>query len=292
MAELVQGTPLETESPSGHAGSNPAAGEQKTPAKAYLSHCTCFCYMDFFQAVVLGLIQGITEWLPISSQGQTIVAGMQLFGIGPSEAFRQAIFLHLGTAAAAAVYFRKEIRGIARPENRRLLLFILTALAGSMVTALPIYLLFRHAVQSGFMLMLLIGIALLFTGAIQLRKRAIKPREGIGSGFVTGLAQGVSVVPGISRSGITTTALLFQSFKPEQAFRLSFILSIPSVLLAEIAFGFFEGFVVSPEIIVAAAVAAVVGYASIGLLLRFAKRVNFALFCILFGLFYIGLAFF
>jgi undecaprenyl-diphosphatase len=139
--------------------------------------------------------------------------------------------------------------------------------------------------------MLLIGAGLLFTGAIQFKRKFGKPKEDTKNGFLVGLAQGFSAIPGISRSGVTTVALLFRGFSPEQAFRLSFILGVPSVFIAEIAFSLAEGPVFEPNIWVAIAAAAVAGYFSVSFLLRAAKKISFAWFCIAFGLLYLALAF-
>lgn len=247
--------------------------------------------MDLFQAIVLGLIQGITEWLPISSKAQLFVVAWKVFGIAPESAFRYAVFLHIGTLLAAAIFFRKELVKIIKLEDMPMLKFIVTALVGTAITAAPLYFLFKGILANAtILLMPLIGIALLFTGAIQLRKKIAKPREDIGHGFITGLAQGLSAIPGISRSGIATTALLLQDFNPEQAFRIAFILSVPSVLLGEIGFAALEGIAFEPNALIAVAIAAIVGYASIGMLLIVARRVRFSLFCIAFGLLYLAVA--
>ncbi len=247
--------------------------------------------MDIVQAILLGVLQGLTEWLPISSQGQVSAVALALFSIPPEQALNDAIFLHIGTMIAAAAYFRRELSSILRPENRQLLYFIATALIGSAITAVPAFLFLRMVSQSGFALLILIGIGLIFTGAIQLRKKISQPKENIGSGFLTGLAQGLAVIPGISRSGVTTAALLFEDFDPEQAFRLSFLLSVPSVFLAEILFIGVKGAEFHPLILVSIAIAAIVGYVTIDVLITVARKINFAKFCIAFGVIYIALAF-
>ncbi len=247
--------------------------------------------MDLVQAVLLGLLQGVAEWLPISSQGQVMAAALNIFSISAEEAFKYAIFLHAGTLTAAAVYFRKELASILKPENRKLLEFVLLGLVGSAITVLPGYFLLKSMLNSPFPIMVLIAIALIFTGAIQFRGKAGKRTGEKKSGFIVGLAQGFSVIPGISRSGVTSSALLLQGFSPEEAFRLSFILSIPSVLLAEIAFGLFEKVSLQPIALVAIAIAGLAGYASIDVLLRTVRKVEFGWFCIGFGLLYLALAF-
>ena len=247
--------------------------------------------MDLVQAAFLGILQGIAEWLPVSSQGQVIVAAMHLLGITEELAFRYAVFLHVGTLIAAIVYFRRDLVEIAGMKDRRMLWFLGLGLIGSALTAAPAYLLIKQVLQAPFALMLVIGVALLLTGFLQFGKRAGQEFAGKKAGFLTGLAQGFSVVPGISRSGVTTAALLVQGFSPEKAFSLSFILSIPSVLLAEIAFGLVEGISFEANALAAVAVAALVGFVSIDFLLKLARRINFGWFAIGFGLLYLAIAF-
>ncbi|MAG22246.1 MAG: hypothetical protein CL943_02995 [Candidatus Diapherotrites archaeon] len=247
--------------------------------------------MDLIQALFLGLLQGVTEWLPISSQGQVMVAALSLFGVTAEEAFRHAITLHIGTLIAATVYFRKELVEIVLLKDKPLLKFFLTALIGSAITAIPIYLVFKGVMGDTFLVMLLVGAALILIGIIQFKKKIAQGKENVGHGFLTGLAQGIAVIPGISRSGITTAVLLMEDFDPEQAFRLSFLLSIPSVFAAEVVFATIEGISFEPNMLIAIAVAAIVGYASIDFLINIARKINFSIFCIVFGLAYIALAF-
>lgn len=263
--------------------------------------------MDLIQAILLGALQGITEWLPISSQGQSVAAMIALFGIAPAEALRYSIFLHIGTLIAATIYFRNELLELAKTavqilrgeqkiksENSRLLKFLAIAILATAITAVPAYLLLKQTFETagaGFVL-LLIGVLLIVTGVVQLLAKKIRTAEITNrNAFFTGLGQGFSVLPGISRSGTTTAVLLFEGFKPEEAFRLSFLLSVPSVFVAEILFGIVEpgaaALVFEPSAIVALAVAAVVGFLSIKALLGVARKINFAYFCLLFGAVYV-----
>ncbi len=247
--------------------------------------------MDLIQAVVLGLIQGITEWLPISSQGQTVAIALTLFGIDAERALSYSIFLHIGTLAAAIFYFRKELKELIQLKNRELLKFLAIALIATAFTALPSYLFLKSLLGSAAILLFLIGFFLIITGLLQLKKKIVKG-AGLSSinAILLGFGQGFSVLPGISRSGTTTSVLLFEGFEPEKAFRLSFLLSIPAVLIAEILFGLAEPFYFEFNLLVALAVAAIAGFFSIKYLIGIAKRVNFGLFCIIFGIIYLILA--
>lgn len=254
--------------------------------------------MDFFQALVLGLLQGIFEWLPVSSQGQIMALAMGFFRLSAEEALRYALVLHTGTLLAAIVYFRKEIFELLQLKDVPLLKFILIATASSAITALPCYFILEKAIKATnaakgiFYFLLLIGLLLIINGLIQRRRASkLKPRLDSRNAFFLGIAQGFSVLPGISRSGITTSVLLFEGFNPENAFRLSFILSIPSILLAELAF-----YASAPAFDFNASLSLLVAFISglflIGFLLRVAKKINFARFCIAFGIIYVLLAIF
>lgn len=248
--------------------------------------------MDIVQAVLLGLIQGIAEWLPISSQGQVIIVSVKLFGISAEAASKYAIFLHIGTLIAAIAYFRKEIIKILKLEEIKLGKFMLIAVLATAITALPSYILLKKISGSTFLIVLGTGLFLILTGVLQMANKKEKSAEqNKKNAFFLGLGQGFSVLPGVSRSGITTSVLLFEGFKPKDAFKLSFMLSIPSVLAAEILFGATEGIYFEFNVLIAIAVAAVLGFVLIDFLIKAARRINFALFCIGFGIFYIALAF-
>lgn len=248
--------------------------------------------MDLVQGIVLGLVQGLVEWLPLSSQAQVIAVSVAVFGSAPIEALNYSIFLHIGTLVAASVYFRKELFSLVKPENRGLLVFMLVALLATAITAIPTYLFLKQTftnATAGFVL-LLIGVLLIAMGAVQMiTKKAREAKTTKTNAFILGLGQGFSVLPGISRSGTTTSILLFEGFKVEEALRLSFILSVPSVFAAEIMFGIAEAGAVAVDagIIAALATAAIAGFASISILMRVAKKINFAYFCFLFGAIYI-----
>jgi undecaprenyl-diphosphatase len=247
--------------------------------------------MDFFQAAFLGIMQGIFEWLPVSSQGNVASLAVAFFGISAEEAVRYAIFLHIGTLFAAAFYFRNELQGMLRGKERKLRNFMLIAVAATAITALPAYLFLKAVSGSAFALMALTGAMLFVTGFLQKAGRKVKETALSGKNSVLlGLAQGFSVLPGISRSGITTAALLFEGFTPERAFRVSFLLSVPSVLLGELAFSLFEGFALDIYAVTALLFACAFGLLSIGLLIRLAGKINFSLFCFGFGTFYLLLA--
>ncbi len=244
--------------------------------------------MEPVEALLLGLVQGTIEWLPLSSQGQVMALAIAL-GENAKEALRLAVFLHIGTFFAALYYFRREAAKILKGKDRALGKFLLIALLSTAITGIPMYLLLETAVgefhPAG--VLLLIGALLVVMGIIQRKKKFVKKTSlGNKNAFFLGLGQGLAVLPGISRSGMTTSTLLFEGFEPEQAFRISFLLSIPSILVMDVLYGMREGFPAGAEALLGVLVAAVVGFVSISLLLRAAKKINFSKFCIGFGIVY------
>ena len=252
---------------------------------------------DFFSAVLLGIIQGITEWLPISSKSQVTLTGTWL-GLPPANAFGIAIFLHIGTVLAAIWFFRKDIAEILQMKNKPLLKFILIALIGTAITGIPAYFITKNALlANAFIITLVVGIFLVLSGVLQLysqRKKKAK-RDACNeltnkNGFVLGLCQGLAGLPGVSRSGITVSALMLESFSPEHAFRISFLLSIPSVIGLQIIMAAFDPVVFSAELLAGTVAAFIFGLGSLHVLMQLAKRISFGWFAILFGILYIILA--
>jgi len=257
---------------------------------------------DLITAIVLGLVQGITEWLPISSQGN-VIAIAQFLGLSAETAFSYAVVLHIGTLIAAIIYFWKEIIQLLKFKNNSLLKFLAVAVIFTAPTAALSYFFIKSILEtesiqifgaeifSQTIFLLLIGVLLIVTGLLQKKKKISE--EGVLSkknGFWLGLAQGFTVLPGLSRSGTTTAVLLAEKFSPEQAFRISFLLSIPSVLIGELSYKIAEAPVFDSAIIIGITIAAITGLVSIHILLKIAKRLNFRLFCFALAAFYLIVA--
>jgi len=247
--------------------------------------------MDWIVAIILGVLQGIAEWLPISSQGQVMAFSMALFNTPATEALKYAVWLHIGTLIAATIYFRKTIIEVLQLKDKKLLNWLIIATLSTEITAAPLYLFLKHTVsvsQASFVL-LLIGILLIITGILQKKVKESTHNKKINTqnAIITGLAQGLAVLPGISRSGTTVAALLLQGFSAEKSFVLSFLMSIPAVLAAELIFGLDEGFALGPFAFLAMLIALVVGYITLEKLIEFAKKASFWKFCVGFGIFLI-----
>ncbi|MFH1393944.1 MAG: undecaprenyl-diphosphate phosphatase [Candidatus Micrarchaeota archaeon] len=239
--------------------------------------------MDYLQAIALGIIQGITEWLPVSSSGH--LALLQNFlGVQPPVIFD--ILLHLGTLAAVCLYMRNDIssliRGFLTLDNKnadfRLAIFIIIASIPTAIIGFG----FKDFFASFFSNTLYVGIALMLTGMLLLSTRAISGKKApdAKSAIIIGIAQGCAVAPGISRSGATISAGILLGLDKEKAARFSFLMFIPAIIGAAL----FEakevagmGAELGPAL-VGTATAAIVGYLAIGFLMDLIKKNQFHLF--------------
>ena len=191
--------------------------------------------MDPIQSVILGFIQGMTEWLPISSTGHLRITE-QLLGFTLPLLFD--VTLHVGTLAVVLFFFRKDVKtvlvalvkGDFKSENGRLVPLIIvgtvpTALIGAGVT-------FTNTIETYFNSFLPIAGAFITCGVVLfLSKTGREQNENITylTALAIGAAQGLALIPGISRSGFTIATALLLGVRREKAFKFSFLLSIPSV---------------------------------------------------------------
>ena len=256
---------------------------------------------DLFIAVIAGIVQGIVEWLPVSSQGNLSLV-LTLLGTDPAVALQLALFLQVGTTLSAATYYRTEIQTALaavpgwRPQtayegDNAIASYIVIASFMTGVVGIPLYI---FAVDlagqlTGGVFIAVIGVLLIATGVLQLASESVsmggQTAPTLTDSILVGAVQGLAILPGVSRSGMTTSAFLFRSYEPPAAFRLSFLLSIPASLgaavLTMLSAGGLPG--ISPTAaIVAFAVSAIVGYLTIDTLMRVVERVPFWAVC--FGL--------
>ena len=186
--------------------------------------------MEYVKAIILGLIQGLTEFLPVSSSGH-LVLFQNLFGIQEAtQAF--SILLHLATLIAVFIYYWEDIWSLIRnPFQRTTALLI----AGTIPTVI-IALLCNDTFDAIFGKGKFIGFNFLFTGLILLyadtRKGGRKRirNMSIFDALVIGTMQGVAILPAVSRSGMTISTCLSRGMDKENAARFSFLLSIPAIL--------------------------------------------------------------
>lgn len=254
------------------------------------------------EAIVLGAVQGIAEWLPISSEGATVLTQIHFFGATDlSLAVSMSLFLHLGTLCAAIVYFRNDVVEIIRnlfswktvnEEGRAFITFlvIVTIISGILGLALLFSLEYAEDVLTltGTGLTLLIAIALLITSFLLWTHKAGVEKRNEGDlsfldSFLVGVGQGLSVIPGLSRSGTTISILLLRKVGEKEALRASFIASIPLVAAGALYLAL-DGVIIGVEALVGLLVAFVVGLGTINILMRVAERINFAGFVFVFSL--------
>ena len=253
--------------------------------------------MDALQAAILGMVQGLTEFLPISSSGHLVLVPW-LFG-WPEHSLAFDAALHLGTSVALIGYFWRDwlelIRGVlaglrdpaARRERRWRLAWLLVL--GSLPAGL-VGLLFESAIERLVREPWLVAVLLIAFGLLMLAAdRAAARRRGIddvglADALLVGLAQVLALAPGVSRSGITITAGLLLGLDRPAAARFSFLLSAPITLAAALystrrLFGpQAQAAEAGPTLLVGIASAAIFGILAIGFLLRYLQRNNLTTF--------------
>jgi undecaprenyl-diphosphatase len=243
--------------------------------------------LSIWQAIILGIIQGLTEFLPVSSSGHLVLLGV-LFNIQGDFVFFSVI-LHFVTLLAVIIYFRKQVWFLIRhpfsPIAKKLILATLPTIV--------IVLIFKKYIENSFDGALL-PFCFVFTAILLLFTQffATNTQKDVDSksAFVMGLMQGVAVLPGISRSGSTIcTGILMGNGKTQSA-QFSFLMSIPIILASMVyeLFGFVNaggGHIFVWPTVVASVFAFVVGLASIKFMMWVVKKVKFYWFSIyLFGL--------
>ncbi len=176
--------------------------------------------------IFLGIIQGLTEFLPVSSSGHLVIA-QKLLGINTDQV-AISIVLHLGTLLAVVLFFWKDILKLLKNPKFLSLAAIVVIITGAIGVA------GKDFFESLFSSVKLVGIAWIFTGLMliatkkftQLDRDSLKTKDAI----ILGLTQGLAIIPGISRSGITISTLFFRKIQRTLAFTFSFIVSIPIIL--------------------------------------------------------------
>ncbi len=239
------------------------------------------------QAVIWGLVQGLTEFLPISSSGHLVLVP-ELLGVDPPDLATTAV-LHVGTLAAVVVYFRRDLARLTHVrsdmEARKILWLLAVGTAPALVVLAMEGLVedVQASVVAVGWLLAINGVILFASGRLRGGKRALREGTTADAGLV-GLAQVLSAFPGLSRSGLTITTGMGRRFEGSEAARFSFLLSIPVILAAALI----EGLElagrggISSYVWVGVAVAAVSGYLAITLVLRMVNRFGlrpFAYYC-------------
>ncbi len=264
--------------------------------------------IDTVEAIALGVVQGVTEYLPVSSSGHLVIA-QRMFGITKPEIFFD-IVLHLGTLSAVLIYYRNDlitawndsVKGltgirsgipfkevvVTYPGFRLVWLIII----GSVPTAM-IGLTFRNELELAFGSVSFVGVMLIFTAILlfltRFTEEAGKTVEkiSIGDALAIGFVQGLAILPGVSRSGATICTALFLGIKRETAARYSFLLSIPSITGAFLVkYDGGSGGIPYTTLGTGFIISAVTGYICLALLVAVVKKGGlhwFSIYCLLAG---------
>jgi undecaprenyl-diphosphatase len=261
---------------------------------------------QLIKIIILGLIQGFTEWLPISSTGHLKLAERFLQFSSPRDSLIFDFALHIGTLVVVIFFFRREIKKILRAlvrldfktENGKLIPLIVAGTIPAIAVGLILEKTVEAQIAQNFTL---IAMAFILCGAILYITRMGKEKTDeidFSTAIIVGVAEGVAIVPGISRSGLTIAAALLLGLKREKAFKFSFLLSIPAVIGA-IGYTFFTEYdalasagLGLTEILVGVIVSMVVGYFALKILwktLAVKKFHLFAFYCWLMGVLLVAL---
>ena len=262
---------------------------------------------NWLLGILLGLVQGISEWLPISSKTQVIIVSNYLYHFTFQEAYAFGLFLEAGTFVAALVYFRSEVLkvlkalvGAGDEEGWMLLKYLIVVTLITAALGVLIYKVVSMTVTGSVLgvPMMVLGLILIGDGAlIHFARGRQTPKRGlrdltIRDLVLVGIAQGVAAFPGVSRSGATVSAMLLLGVNPRESFRLSFLALIPAsvgatittILISKVQITSAISVITPPVLAVALVVTVLVGLVLIRVLLRVASNPRIALLVIALGI--------
>jgi|AntAceMinimDraft_11_1070367.scaffolds.fasta_scaffold02413_2 undecaprenyl-diphosphatase len=189
--------------------------------------------MEYIHAAILGLVQGIAEFLPISSSGHLVIADALMHqlvgGTVPQESATMGIALHFGTLLSILLVFRNDLFKLLNDRHTMLMIVVATIPVGIVGILLKKY------VDAAFQSPMVAGVALLITAAFLMTGRRLQnnasqlPSVNFGAAIAIGLFQAVAIVPGISRSGSTIAAGMACGLRRQDAARFSFLIAIPAI---------------------------------------------------------------
>ena len=260
--------------------------------------------------LILALMQGLLEYLPVSSEGQILLVGVNIFLFDPSFVLSLVFWFHLGTALTVIAFYHRDIFSPVysrlRPESPvatdekpqrwfgPLFAFVIVGTIGTIVIALPLYFFLKSWVTylMGSVVTLIIGILLIITGIVLFFQRGVRgdlklADISLREAFVLGLLQGIAVLPGISRSAMTLTWLLVRGVEREEALRLSFLLSVPAIFGVVVLDFIVEGAVLILPVFILLSlilVAFFTGIITLALLRYYAVKVPWWIFCLGLGI--------
>lgn len=241
--------------------------------------------MSVLSAAALAALQGLTEFLPVSSSGHLVLAGwlMDL----PREGILFEVVVHVGTLIAVLGVYGRDLVGLLtgalRGERRPLRTVGLLALAS--VPAAAVGLLLGDLVEESFGSPLLASLMLIVTGTVLFAagkvRRGGAELPGTASALLVGVAQALSLLPGLSRSGLTISGGLLTGLRQDSAARFSFLLAIPAIAGAGLLklVSAETASIPTASLVVGLVVSALVGYLALRVLLRFLQQGRFHSFC-------------
>jgi len=229
--------------------------------------------------LILGIIQGIFEWLPISSEGMVALFSQWLIkGANPIDV---ALFLHLGTLLAVLVYFFKDWKNLLLFKDLKLLKFlVITTFVSAIVGFLLYNLIITMSLGAG--LLFLTGFGLLITAYFHKKKKKLNIKDNW-LAVIAGVLQGLAVIPGLSRSGATIFGLSLTKDEPKEILKLSYLMSGPVIFGSSIFL-----IIKSPSSLnawPALITAFIVGLLSLKILFKISEKINFFKFALIFSIF-------
>ena len=186
--------------------------------------------MTIFEAIILGIIQGLTEFLPISSSGHLVI-GQKVLGISVAGNVFE-IVVHLGTLVSVLIVFWTDIWQLLTSLKSISTQKYILAIAIGTLPAVLVGFILRDVITEAFESIEVVAITLMITGIILFTTKFIKTKIkdiSIGRGLLIGIAQAMAIVPGISRSGMTISLGMYLGITPEKAAKFSFLLAIPAI---------------------------------------------------------------
>jgi len=273
--------------------------------------------MNLMLSVMMGIVQGLSEFLPISSSAHIVFTSnfykvfknVPIAENQPTQEIFLDIMLHLGTLAAVLIFFRKDIADICsamwqalRTKNwdnklAKLGLYIIAGTVITVILALPLekaasHLVFHPSIVGG--LLVVTGFVLFLSEYLSKKRGTLSKDVNLLQALLIGLAQGIAVMPGLSRSGMTIAAGLFAGLDRETAARYSFLLSIPIILGASMVYPLIKIDVAEAmtynwtAIIAGTVVSGLTGYLCIKYFMKFISKFSlniFGYYCVIMGLF-------
>ena len=190
--------------------------------------------MNLLQAIILGIVQGLTEFLPISSSGHLVLL-QNVFGITePTLIFDTSV--HLGTLIAVFAVFKDDIISLLKKPFQKLTGLLIAATIPTAVIGILFKDTFEQLFRTGSTLgfeFIITGVILLWSGSLKSGRKGVRETSYLDAVFI-GVMQGAAIPPAISRSGLTISGALFRNFDRDFAARFSFLLSIPAILGATV----------------------------------------------------------